>query len=168
MKCDWLDFYGNVEEPIPGDTPVPRGNFVDTTFFVDASHASCLKTQCSQTGILLFVNKAPTITWYSKRQNTVETSTFSSEFIVMKVAVKMIESLQYKLRWFGIPLDGATSIYCDNEAVCNSAQTPESTLKKKHNSIAFHQVREFIVASGVGRVAWEAMLSNLINSTTVV
>ena len=88
------------------------------------------------------------------------TSTFSSEFIVMKVAVKMIEALQYKLCWFGISLDGAMSIYCDNEAVCNSARTPGSTLKKKHNSIAFHRVREFI-ASGAGRVAWEATLSNL-------
>ena len=78
----------------------------------------------------------------------------------MKIAVEMIEALRYKLRWFGIPLDGATSIYCDNEAVCNSARTPESTLKKKHNSIAFHRVREFI-ASGAGRVAWEATLSNL-------
>jgi hypothetical protein len=139
--------------------PVPRGNFVDTTCFVDASHASCLKTWRSQTGILLFVNKAR-ITWYSKRQNTVETSTFSSEFIMMKVAVEMIEALRYKLCWFGIPLDGAASIYCDNEAVCNSAQTPESTLKKKHNSIAFHWGREFI-ASGAGRVSWEATLSNL-------
>jgi hypothetical protein len=54
----------------------------------------------------------------------------------MKVAVEMIEALRYKLRWFGIPLDPATSIYRDNEAVCNSARTPESTLKKKHNSIA--------------------------------
>ena len=90
-----------------------------------------------------------------------ETSTFSAEFIAMKVAVEMIEALRYKLRcWFGIPLDVAMSIYCDNEAVCNSARTPESTLKKKHNSIAFHRVREFI-ASGAGRVAWEATISNL-------
>jgi hypothetical protein len=159
VQCNWMDFYGKVTEAIPGDMPVPRGNIVDTTCFVDASHASCLKTRRSQTGILLFVNKAP-ITWYSKRQNTVETSTFSSEFIAMKVAVEMIEALRYKLRWFGIPLDGPTSIYCDNEAVCNSARLPESTLKKKHNSIAFHRVREFI-ASGAGRVAWEGTDSNL-------
>ena len=72
----------------------------------------------------------------------------------MKIAVEMIEALRYKLRWFGILLDGATKIYCNNEAVCNSARTPESTLKKKHNSIAFHWVREFIV-SDVGGVAWE-------------
>jgi hypothetical protein len=85
---------------------------------------------------------------------------FSSEFIAMKIAVEMIQALRYMLCWFGIPLDGATSIYCDNKAVCNSARTPESTLKKKHNSIAFHRVRE-LIASGAGRVAWEATLSNL-------
>jgi hypothetical protein len=37
--------------------------------------------------------------WYSKRQNTVESSTFVSEFVVMRVAIEMIEGLRYyKLR----------------------------------------------------------------------
>jgi hypothetical protein len=95
-KCDRSDFYGKVEKPILGDMPVPRGNFVDTTCFVDASHAFCLKTRRSQIGILIFFNKAP-ITWHSKRQNAVESSTFSSEFIAMKVAVEMMEALRLQI-----------------------------------------------------------------------
>ena len=43
-------------------------------------------------GILIFVNRAPII-WYSKHQNTVETSTFGSEFVAMWIAVKLIKSL---------------------------------------------------------------------------
>jgi hypothetical protein len=78
---------------------------VSTHCFVDADHAGNLVTRRSQSGILLFVNRAP-IVWYSKRQNTVETSTFGSEFVAMCIAVELIESLRYKLRMFGIPIDG--------------------------------------------------------------
>jgi hypothetical protein len=46
------------------------------------------------------VNKAP-ISWYSKWQNTVESSTFGSEFVAMKTAVEQIQALRLKLRWMG-------------------------------------------------------------------
>ena len=43
---------------------------------------------------------------------------------------------------FGVPLDGPTTIFGDNEAVVKSTTSPESTLKKKHVSVAWHWVRE--------------------------
>ena len=42
--------------------------------------------------------------FFSKKQNTVEISTFGSEFIASRIAVEIIESLRYKLRMFGVPL----------------------------------------------------------------
>ena len=84
--------------------------------------------------------------WYSKRQNIVEASTFGSEFQAMKNAVELIESLRYKLRMFGVPIDGPTNIFCDNEAVDKNTTLSESTLKKKHHSIAYHRCREAVVA----------------------
>ena len=45
------------------------------------------------------------MTWFSKRQNTVETSTFGSEFIAMKTAVEHVEALRYKLRMIDIPIE---------------------------------------------------------------
>jgi len=44
-----------------------------------------------------------------------ETSTFGSEFIAAKIAVELIESLHYKLRMFGIPVDNFKE-----EAQCDS------------------------------------------------
>ncbi len=117
--------------------PESRGNAASTHCFVDADHAGIRVTRRSQTGILLFVNRAPVI-WYSKRQNTVEISTFGSEFVAMRVSVELVESLRYK-RMFGIPIEGPTNVFCDNKAVTKNAIHPESrTLKKKHNSIAYH------------------------------
>jgi hypothetical protein len=152
--CDWSDFYPDAEEAIPHDAPMVRGNGVVTSCFVDADHAGCKATRRSHTGVILFVNKAP-IMWYSKRQNTVETSTFGSEFCAMKTAIDMIEGLRYKLRMLGIPLIGATSVFCDNESVVKNSTAPESTLKKRHNAIAYHRARE-AQAAGIIRVAWES------------
>jgi hypothetical protein len=158
-RYDWCDFYRDATEAIPSDMPKPRGNSMSTHCFVDASHGSDRATRRSQTGILLFCNKAPII-WHSKRQNTVEASTFGSEFQAMKNAVELTEALRYKLRMFGVPLNEATNVFCDNEAVYKNTTLPESTLKKKHHSIAYHRCRE-AVAAGTVRVAKEGTKTNL-------
>jgi hypothetical protein len=73
----------------------------------------------------------------------------------MKTAIDMIEGLRYKLRMLGIPMAGATSVFCDNESVVKNSTAPESTLKKHHNAIAYHCARE-AQAAGIIRVAWES------------
>jgi hypothetical protein len=56
--------------------------------------------------------------WFSKRQNSVEASTFGLEFTTMKNTVEMIEALWYKLQMFEVPIEGPTNVFCDNQAVC--------------------------------------------------
>ena len=82
-------YYPDAEEAIPPNAPEPLGKEVQINCFVDADHAGNLVTRRSHTGILIFMNMAP-VYWYSKRQNTVESSTFSSEFIALKIAVELI------------------------------------------------------------------------------
>jgi len=60
--------------------PEARGNPVQINCFTDADHAGNRITRRSRTGIIIFVNRAPVI-WYSKAQNTIESSTFGSEFV---------------------------------------------------------------------------------------
>jgi hypothetical protein len=55
-----------------------------------------LVTRRSHSGILIFVQNAP-ILFYSKRQNSVETSTFCSEFVALRTGEEMIAGLRYKL-----------------------------------------------------------------------
>ena len=74
-KNDFSELYRDAEEILPHRMPLPRGKSVVTTAYVDASHAANKVTRRSQTGYIIFLNRAP-ILWYSKRQNTVETSTF--------------------------------------------------------------------------------------------
>lgn len=164
VKHDWTDFYHGAKEPIPSNAPEPRGKSVVISCFVDANHAGDRVTRRSHTGVLLFCNRAP-ILWYSKQQNTVETSTFGFEFVAARIAVELIESLRYKLRMFGVPIDGPANVYCDNDSVVNNSTKPESTLKKKHNAIAYHRVRE-AVAAGTIRIAWEPTDTNIADMLT--
>ncbi len=60
----------------------------------------------------------------------------------------------------GVPLQGTTKRFMDNEAVYKKTSVPESTLKKKHLSCAFHRCRKAI-AAGTVRVAKEGTATNL-------
>ena len=163
-KCDWSEFYPDAAEAIPSNAPEARGKSVSMSCFVDADHAGCRVTRRSHTGVLIFVNRAP-ILWYSKRQNTVEASTFGSEFVAAKTAIEMVEGLRYKLRMMGVALDGPTSLFCDNACVVKNSATPESTLKKRHNAIAYHRTREASDA-GTVRMAKEDGDTNLADVLT--
>ena len=68
------ELYPNAVEDKSTNAPSPKGKRVQITCFVDAHHGGDQVTRRSITGIIIYVNKAPII-WYSKRQNTVETST---------------------------------------------------------------------------------------------
>ena len=145
------ELYPEAIEYKPGNAPPPKGNSVSLTCFVDSDHAGDRMTRRSRTGIIIFVNRAP-VMWFSKRQNTVETSTYGAEFVAMKQALEMIKSLKYKLQMFGIPIvENGVKVLGDNRSVILNCSVPESTLKKKHHSVNFHFVRE-CVAAGVALV----------------
>jgi hypothetical protein len=163
QDADWKDFYGDVTEELPPRMPEPLGKSVHTTCFVDANHAGNVVTRRSHSGILIYVMNTPII-WFSKKQNTVEASTFGSEFVAMRIAKDLIVALRYKLRMFGVPIDGPTDVMCDNQGVVKNASLPQSTLGKKHNAINYHSVREAAAASiiRVGKEDTETNLADLL------
>ena len=158
--------YPDVEIEEPPGIPEPRGASIQITIFVDANHAGNQKTRRSQTGILVYANMTP-ILWISKRQNTVESSTFGSEFLALKHACELVKGFIYKLKMLGIEIDGPVRILCDNQSVVINGSFPESVLKKKHCSVAYHLVRES-VASGMVEIYWEDGNSNLADLFTKV
>ena len=138
-----------------------------TTAFVDASHAADKVTRRSHSGHIPFVNRAP-VKWHSKRQNTVETSAFSSEFTAMKHCIEDVECLRFELRIFGIPFDQhkpKTRILCDNQAVVENSSNVESKLSEKHSCIACHFAR-WNVAAKVCLVGWIETERNIADAVT--
>jgi hypothetical protein len=102
---DWCyTLYGNVHELIPADAPEPLGNCVTAVTYTDANLYHDILTGRSMTGILHLCNQT-LINWYSKRQATVETATFGSEFTAARIAVDQFIDLRTNLRYFGVPVN---------------------------------------------------------------
>jgi len=163
---DWKDYYPDAHEVMPTNAPPPRGKAIQISMFCDASHATDLITRRSTTGIIIFAQGTP-ILWYSKRQNTIETSTFGSEFVALKIATEMVEGFRYRLRMMGVPIAGQVNTFCDNDSVVKNVTNPASTLTKKHNAIAYHKVRES-VAAGMQRIAFEPGKYNMSDLLTKI
>ena len=157
-------FYPNAEEAIPDDAPTPWGKAIEINTFVDADHAGNKMTRLLHTVFFIFMNMAP-IYWYSKRQNSVETSTYSSEMVALRIVAEKMINLRYKLRMFGIPIDAYANVFCDNEAVDKSTSLAKSMLKKKHNSVAYNKIQE-CTAAGILVVHKEDTGSNLADILT--
>ena len=140
-KKNWGHIYHPCQEEIPEDMPKPRGKPVMTTTFVDANLLHDVITGRSCTGIIHLLNKTP-IDWFSKRQNTVETATYGSEFVAARTAVDQIVDLRYTLRMLGVPLIGPSWLFGDNLSVVNSSTMPSGKLLKRQNILNYHRVRE--------------------------
>ena len=166
-KYDWNEFYGDVTEALPPDAPEPLGKDVDIRMMVDSDHAGDKKTRRSRTGFLIFVNNS-IVDWVSKRQPTIESSVFGAEFVAMKHGMEKLRGLRYKLRMMGVPVTGPSYIYGDNMSVIHNTQRPESTLKKKSNSICYHAIRESVAMgeSLTGHIKTENNLADLLTKVT--
>ena len=85
------------------------------------------------------------------------------------IATDMIEALRYKLRCFGIPVEGPAEVFFDNMSVVNNSSIPTSVLNKRHNYVCYHRVRE-AQAAGILRVGWipgEFNLAYMFTETTM-
>ena len=74
---------------------------MDISVFLDSNHGHDKKTGQSITGIFGLVGSTPII-WKSKRQPTVQTSTFGAEFTALRTAVEDTVLICYYLRGMGI------------------------------------------------------------------
>ena len=166
QECDWKEFYGEVKEAIPSNAPEPRGESVHIRMYVDSDHTGEKRTRRSRSGFFVFLNCA-LVQWLSKKQPTIETSVFGAEFVAMRIGMESLRGLRYKLRMMGVPIWGPSLIYGDNMSVIHNTQRPESTLKKKSNSIAYHAVRESVAMgeSLTGHVGTNSNVADLATKT---
>ena len=122
--------------------------------FVDADFAGDSLTRRSRTGFLVMLNGAP-IYWLSKKQTSMETSSFGSEFVAMRHCCEYLKGLIYKLRMMYIPVMNPCFVYGDNQSVLWNASITDSMLKKKTTSASYHFVRE-----GVSSDQWRTAYIN--------
>ena len=66
---------------------------------------------------------------------------------------------------FGIPVEEETKVLCDNKATVTTSSKIESTLNKKHSSVAYHAV-QWAVAAKIMIVGWIDTTLNLADTFT--
>jgi hypothetical protein len=100
--------------------PVPRGKVVNTTTYQDANLFHDLVAGYPMTGILHMLNQTP-IHWFSKCQGHVQSATYGSEFMAARAATEQILDLCYTLCMMGVPIEGPSWMFRDNQSVITSS-----------------------------------------------
>ena len=145
LHADMMKKYPDAIEERSTREPETLGKSLNLTVFADADHAHDQVTRKSITGIIAFIGSTPIIA-KSTRQGSVESSTYSAEFNSARAATELIIGLRLLLRSLGIPQDKPSLLLGDNLGVVQNATLFTSALKKKHNAISFHRVREAVAA----------------------
>jgi hypothetical protein len=117
LEHDWSQsVFGDITEVILQDAPEPLAKDVTTTHYVDANLMHYLVTGSSVTATLHLVNKTP-LDWNLKKQATVETATYGSEFVAARTCVDQIMDLRNTLRYLGVPICSKSYMFGDNKQV---------------------------------------------------
>jgi hypothetical protein len=147
---DWAEtIYSGAQEEIPDDAPEPLGKSVVLTTFVDANLYHDMISGKALTAVLHMINQTP-FDWYTKKQATCETATFGAEFVAAKTAVEQIQENRLTLRYLGVPIQGKTYMFGDNQSVVTNGTLPHSQLSKRHNALSYHKVRESVASGMIG------------------
>jgi hypothetical protein len=119
-QYDWkYTVYGNTKEVLPNDSPKLLGKYVTLLHYIDANLMQDITTGKSVTGILHLINKFP-LDWYSKKQATVETATYGSEFVAARICLEQIINLCSTLRYLGVPHREKNYMFGGNKLVVDS------------------------------------------------
>jgi len=109
--------------------------------YTDFDFAGCPGTRKSTTGWIFTLAGSP-ISWKSKKQGCVTTSSCEAEYVALTSGVKECMWLRDLMDEFGVPSPSATLIYCDNEAAVRISRDPVCHSRTKHVSTSFWFVRE--------------------------
>ena len=119
-RRDWMtsDFRHLLEEEAKphrlSSIPAPRGIGFTARGKVIADHAAHVFTRIIRKGLITCFNSSP-MCWFYKKQNSVESSSFCSEFTVMKQTCECLRDFKHKLQMMGIVCEGPAFMHGDNQ-----------------------------------------------------
>jgi hypothetical protein len=134
-------YHGVGTEEIDEDDPVACGKPMKMTCFVDSDHAGCKATRRSTYGFIIFLGGTP-IYWESKKQKFVFESTYGSELMALRDAVRKVKGLRQSMRALGVKLGGPCKMAVDNMSVVDNTTLDDSALKHLMYGAAYHFIRE--------------------------
>jgi hypothetical protein len=128
--------------PLSGQTstlsPLPP-----TRGLSDADWASDEKDRKSISGYCFFFLDC-LVSWSSRKQRTVSTSSTESEYYALTNAIKEAISIKLFLTLTKIPSPNPFPILCDNQSTCTIAKTDAISSRTKHIDVRHHFIRQHI------------------------
>lgn len=83
------------------------------------------------------------VAWFSKKQESVATSTMEAEFYALALATSETLWLRNFLAGLHIDTTAPSTILIDNQATIDYVQNPTHRTRAKHIDIKFHFVRDY-------------------------
>ena len=118
--------------------------------YCDSDYGSCRDTYRSTTGYFFVVNGG-CVSWQSKLQKTVASSSTEAEIHAAAAATKEAMWLRLLLKEFGVKAT-PMKILCDNQGAIRNMENPIISARTKHVGIRFAFVRDRVEA---GEIAFE-------------
>ena len=135
VPFDWL-------QPDPSLPAFPQFARDELIGFLDAAHATELKSRRSVTGYLVLFCCAA-IAWKSRVQSVVATSSTEAEFYAAVSCAKVVKYLRYVLGELQALRDGATRLLVDNQAAIAMINESRPTPRARHIDIQHFAIQEW-------------------------
>ncbi|KAJ9541622.1 hypothetical protein OSB04_028128 [Centaurea solstitialis] len=118
----------------------PKGLGFELQAYTDADYGGCNMDRKSTSGHLQFLgNKL--VSWASKKQQCVSTSTAESEYVAAASCYSQVLWMQSQLRDYGLEYKKIT-IYCDSKSAIAISANPVQHSKTKHIDIRYHFLKD--------------------------
>ncbi|MCO5603288.1 hypothetical protein L7F22_057437 [Adiantum nelumboides] len=128
----------------------PKGGSLppDLHAFSDSDWAGCFDTRVSTSGFCFMLGSS-CISWLSKKQPTVATSSCEAKYRAVFTATVECVWLRRLMADLGVGQDTANTIYTDSQSALAVARNPIFHARTKHIKVHYHYVRERLSAGEI-------------------
>lgn len=120
-----------------------RGRDFDLHMFTDADWAGDPLTRRSTSGYVMFGAGGP-LSWGSKLQSTVATSTMQAEYQCLYNGLQEMIWSRGVTGEVGLKIDEPTPLFLDSQSAQDISENPVQHQRSKHIEIKYHMIREHV------------------------
>ena len=125
----------------------PKDTDFNLVGYTDSDYAGCRIDRKSTSGSCQFLGRR-LVSWYSKKQHSVSTSTAEAEYIAAGSCCAQILWMRNQLQDYGLVLN-KIPIMCDNTSAIAISNNPVQHSRTKHIDIRYHFLREHVMSGTV-------------------
>ncbi|KAL8125999.1 hypothetical protein AgCh_013333 [Apium graveolens] len=118
----------------------PKGTDFEAVGYTDADFAGCRVDRKSTSGSCQFLGQT-LVSWYSKKQQSVSTSTAEAEYIAAGSCCAQVLWIRNQLMDYGLVLH-KIPIMCDNTSAISIVANPVNHSRTKQIDVRYHFIRE--------------------------